>query len=112
MSPREGEEESYYAVDSALNLAMAAQAELLQAGQRLAATQPEFREVRKKLDFLKKARTVRRFLGTLWHLSSSVSCVNAMQKKQPQLPTFASSCFSVTACQGWSICPAAIVPVG
>ena len=31
------------------------------------------------------------------HLHSFVSCVNSIQKKQPQLHTCASSCFSVTA---------------
>ena len=58
MSPHEGDEKSYYAMDSALNLAMAAQAELLEAGERLRATEPEFREVAKKVDFLKGARRV------------------------------------------------------
>ena len=46
------------------------------------------------------------------HLYSSVSCVNAIQKKQLQLHTFSSSCFSVTACLGRPICPTAVVPVG
>ena len=44
-------------------------------------------------------------------LVSSVSCVNAKQKKQLQLYTYASPCFSVTACPGRPICPGAVVPV-
>ena len=42
-------------------------------------------------------------LSRLWHLRSQVGCMNAMQKEQLQLQTFASSCLAVTA---------AVVPVG
>ena len=41
-----------------------------------------------------------------------ISFVNAIQKKQLQHHTFASSCFSATACLGQQISLAAVVPVG
>ena len=45
------------------------------------------------------------------NLHSSVSCINAIQKKQLKLYAFASSCFSVTACTGQLIGPAAVKPM-
>ena len=44
------------------------------------------------------------------HSHSSISCV--IRKKQLQFQTFASSCFTVTACLGRPICTAPVVPVG
>ena len=43
---------------------------------------------------------------------SAVCCMNAMEKKQLQLYTLASSIFSVTASLGRSVRPAVVVPLG
>ena len=43
---------------------------------------------------------------------SYVSCVNAIERKQLQLHTFASSCYSVTPCLGRPICLTDVVPLG
>ena len=53
------DEARYYEMDSALNLAMAAQRELLDAVGRLRETEAELAETKKKVLFLQKTRRVR-----------------------------------------------------
>ena len=78
---------------------------------------PRLREsdVHGEMNGMQVWRRHRCFLETLLHfrhMYSSVSCLNATQEKQLQLHTFASACFSVIACLGRPICPAAVVLVG
>ena len=64
-----------------------------------------------KLLFYCRHRCYLEPLPQFCHLYLSVSCMNAVQKKQLQLHTFSSSCFSVTASPGRPICPATVVKV-
>ena len=54
------DEAKYYAMDSALNLAMSAQGELLEAVERLRETEEELEETKKKVLFLQKQKATRR----------------------------------------------------
>ena len=53
------DESRYYEMDSALNLAMAAQRELMEAVGRLRETEEELEDKKKKVLFLQKTRRVR-----------------------------------------------------
>ena len=53
-----GDEARYYEIDSALNLAMAAQRDLLEASRRLGEMEAELEEVKKKVLFLQRTRRV------------------------------------------------------